>query len=92
MPEAVPTRMLHNAADANWVKQQRFKVLLIATCAMLEHLAAAEVFVPLARLDYIKIPKVKPRVQFVPFMKKNPTEKVPGVNCHRGVPAKWVNI
>jgi hypothetical protein len=93
MPEAVTTRMLHNANNACWVKQQRFKVLLIATCAMLEHLAKPKVFAKIARLVFIKIPKVKPNaVTFAPRLKKYPTKNVLGVNCHRGVLAKWANI
>ena len=40
-----------------------------------------------------KTVKVKRRaVKFVPRLEKNPTVKAPGVNCHRGVPAKWANI
>jgi len=56
-------------------------------------LAAAVVFAKIARLGSIKIPKVKRNaVPFVTGLEKYPTKKVPDVNYHRGVPAKWVNI
>jgi hypothetical protein len=46
-----------------------------------------------ARLDSIKIPKVKRNaVTLVPRLEKYPTMKARGVNCHRGVPAKQANI
>ena len=62
-------------------------------CVIMANLAAAKVFVRRARLDTIKIPKVKTNaVIFVPRQKKYPTKNEPGVNCHLGVLAKWANI
>jgi hypothetical protein len=59
------------------------KVNMAVTMALVRH----------ARLDFIKIPKGKRNaVKFVPRLEKYPTTKAPGVNCHRGVPAKWANI
>jgi hypothetical protein len=53
------TMIRPDANNVNWVKQQRLKVLLNATRAMLEHLAAAKAFVPLALLVFIKSTKAK---------------------------------
>ena len=84
--------ILHSANNVNWAKQP-LKVQLNVILAMLEHLAKPKVFAKIARLVFIKIPKVKPNaVTFAPRLKKYPTKNVPGVNCHRGVPAKWANI
>ena len=86
------TMMRHSVNNVNWVKQP-LKVPLNVILAMLEHLAKPKVFAKIARLVFIKIPKVKPNaVTFAPHLKKYPTKNVPGVNCHRGVPAKWANI
>ena len=59
MPEQETTTMRRNANNVNWVKQQRLKVLLNVIHAMLGHLAKPKVFVQHARMDSIKIPKVK---------------------------------
>ena len=64
-----------------------------AVSATLVRLAAGKVIAKHARLDFIKIPKVKrSAVTFVPRLEKYPTTNAPDVNYHRGVPAKWVNI
>ena len=92
MPEKEATMIRLNVNNVNWVKQ-RLKVLLNVILAMLEHLAKPKVFVQHAQLGFIKIPKVKKNaVALVPRPEKYPTMKARGVNCHRGVPAKWVNI
>ena len=84
--------MLPSANNVNWAKQL-LKVLLNAILAMLEHLAKPKVFVQTAQRVSTKTPKAKQNaVTFVPRLAKYPTTKAPGVNCHRGVPAKWVNI
>ena len=57
------------------------------------HLAKRKVFVQHVQLGSFKIPKVKKNaVAFVLRLEKYPTMKARGVNCHRGVPAKWANI
>ena len=59
------------------------KVNMAVTMALVQH----------ARLDFIKIPKVKRSADIrVSPLEKYPTTKAPVVNCHRGVPAKWANI
>ena len=64
-----------------------------AVVVALVHLVAGMAFAKHVRLDSIKIPKVKrSAVIFVPRLEKYPTKRVPGVNCHRGVPAKQENI
>ena len=61
--------------------------------AILVYLVVRKAFAKHARLDSIKIPKEKQSaVKTVTRQKKYPTLTVPGVNCHRGVPAKWANI
>ena len=46
-----------------------------------------------AQLVIFKIPKVnKNAVILATRLEKYPTAKAPGVNCHRGVLAKWANI
>jgi hypothetical protein len=79
--------------NVNWVKQQRLKVPLNARIVMLEHLAKRKVFVRNARRVSTKTPKAKQNaVKSVSPLEKYPTTNAPDVNCHRGVPAKWVNI
>jgi len=64
-----------------------------AVLVTLVHLKAVKVFAKIVRPGSIKIPKVKKSaVILAPHQKKYPTAKVPGANCHRGVPAKWANI
>ena len=59
------------------------KVNLAVTMALVQH----------AQLVIFKIPKVKRNAEIrVSTLEKYPTAKAPGVNCHRGVPAKWANI
>jgi hypothetical protein len=59
----------------------------------LVRLVAGMAFVRHARLGSIKIPKVnRNAMTFVPRLEKYPTMKARGVNCHRGVLAKWANI
>ena len=61
--------------------------------ATLVHLAAAKAFARNAQLDSIKIPKAKQSAaKPATRQKKYPTKTVPGVNCPRGVLAKWGNI
>ena len=84
--------ILPSANNVNWAKQP-LKVPPNVILAMLEHLAKPRVFVQHAQLVIFKIPKVKrSAVTLVPRLEKYPTTKAPGVNCHRGVPAKWANI
>ncbi len=91
-PPPLPNGPLH-VNNANWVKRQRLKGQLIVMLAMLGHLVKPTVFVPNARRVSTKTPKAKQNaVTSVPRLAKYPTKNVPGVNCHRGVPAKWVNI
>jgi len=54
MPEKETTMMRPNANNVNWVKQQRLKVQLNVTLAMLEHLAKPKVFVRNARMVFTK--------------------------------------
>ena len=64
-----------------------------AVVVTLVRLVAGMAFATVARLGSIKIPNVKQSAVFpVTWQKKYPTKRVPGVNCHRGVPAKWANI
>ena len=85
--------MQRNVNNVHWVKQQRLKGQLIVMLAMLEHLVKPTVFVQNARRVSTKTPKAKQSaVKPATRQKKYPTKTVPGVNCHRGVPAKWVNI
>ena len=59
------------------------EVNLAVTMALVQH----------AQLVIFKIPKVKRSAEIrVSPLEKYPTTKAPGVNCHRGVPAKWANI
>ena len=59
------------------------KVNMAVTMALVQH----------AQLVIFKIPKVKRNAEIrVSTLEKYPTAKAPGVNCHRGVPAKWANI
>ena len=59
------------------------KVNLAVTTALVQH----------AQLVIFKIPKVQRSAEVrVSPLEKYPTTKAPGVNCHRGVPAKWANI
>jgi len=93
MPEKETTMMRLNVNNVNWVKQQRLKVPLNAMIVMLEHLAKRKVFVRNARRVSTKTPKAKQNaVKRVSPLEKYPTTNAPDVNCHRGVPAKWVNI
>ena len=93
MPEQETTMMQRNVNNVNWVKRQRLKGQLIVMLAMLGHLVKPTVFVPIARRVSTKTTKVQQNaVTCVPRLAKYPTTKAPGVNCPRGVPAKWVNI
>ena len=85
------TKVKQNASNAHWEnctsmpKQHAVVVTLVRS-------AAGMAFVKHARLDSIKIPKEKPSAaKPATRQKKYPTLTVPGVNCHRGVPAKWGN-
>ena len=85
--------ILPSANNVNWAKQPLKVVQLNVIRAMLAHLAKRKVFVQHAQLVIFKIPKVKrSAVTLVPRQEKYPTIKARGVNCHRGVPAKWANI
>ena len=59
LPEQETTMMRPNVNNVNWVKQQRLKVPLIVTLAMLEDMAKPKVSVHHARLAFIKTTKVK---------------------------------
>ena len=64
-----------------------------AVIVTLVHLATSKAIAKIARLDSIKTPKAKQNaVKSVSPLEKYPTTNAPDVNCHRGVPAKWVNI
>ena len=64
-----------------------------AVVVTLVRLAKPKVFVQNARRVSTKTPKAKQSaVTPATRQKKHPTLTVPGVNCHRGVPAKWANI
>ena len=93
LPEVATTTMLRNAENVNWVKQQQLKGQPRVTRVTLVNLAKPKVFVPRALLGFTKTTKVNnSAVTLVPHLRKYPTTKAPVVNCHRGVPAKWVNI
>ena len=67
--------------------------VLRAVVVTLVRLAKPKVFVQNARRVSTKTPKAKQSaVTPATRQKKYPTLTVPGVNCHRGVPAKWANI
>ena len=86
------TKAKQNASNAHWVNRTSIPKQH-AVIVTLVRLAAVTVIVQLARLDSIKIPKEKKSAGIpVTCWKKYPTKKAPGVNCHRGVPAKWANI
>ena len=86
------TKVKKNASDATVANRSSMlkppvvivtKVNLAVTMALVQH----------AQLVIFKIPKVKRSAEIrVSPLEKYPTTKAPGVNCHRGVPAKWVNI
>ena len=84
--------MLHNANNANWVKQQQRKVQQLATIVTLVNLAVVVVFAWHAQRGFIKIPKGKRSAEKSVLPLENyPTKNGLGVNCHRGEPAKWAN-
>ena len=58
------------------------------------HLVVAVVIVRSAHLGLTKTAKEKQHaiLLLLAHPEKYPTTNVPGVNCHRGVPAKWANI
>ena len=81
-----------NVFNVNWEnrtsmpKQHALVVTLVG-------LATSKAIAKIARLDSIKILKQKNCAAILATrLEKYPTKKVPGVNCHRGVPATWVNI
>ena len=82
-----------NVNNVNWVKQHRLKVRPCAAAVIWASTAVHRASVPTAMYQI-------PMLIFVVLLdsvKPVPPEKwsmqnVPGVNCHRGVPAKWANI
>ena len=86
------TKVKKNVLNVRWGKCTAM-LKPSAVVVTLVGLAALMVFVQNARLVFIKIPKGKrSALTLVPRLEKNPTTKARGVNCHRGVPAKWANI
>jgi hypothetical protein len=93
LPETATTKMPPNANNVHWGKQQRLKVPRLVINVILVNLATQRAFAKIARLGFIKIPKERKHAAIpVTPSKKYPTTRVPGVNCHRGVLAKWANI
>jgi len=86
------TKAKQNAASAT-LENRTSMPKQHAVVVTLVHLVAGMAFVRHARLGSIKIPKVnKNAATFVPRPEKYPTIKARGVNCPRGVLAKWANI
>jgi hypothetical protein len=86
------TKAKQNAASAT-VEKRTSIPKQHAVVVTLVHLVAGMAFARHARLVFIKIPKVnRNAMTFVPRLEKYPTMKARGVNCHRGVLAKWANI
>ena len=78
-----------NATEANHSSMLKPPVVIVTQVNM----AVTMALVPHAQLVIFKIPKgEQSEVALVPRLEKYPTTKAPGVNCHRGVPAKWANI
>ena len=78
-----------NATLANHTLMPKQHAVVVTLVRLVAEMALAKI----ARLGSFKIPNVKQSAVFpVTWQNKYPTKKVPGVNCHRGVPAKWVNI
>ena len=85
------TKAKMNASNAHWENRMSMPKQHAVVVALVR-LAAAKESAKHARLDSIKIPKEKQSaVKTATRQKKYPTLTVPGVNCHRGVPAKWGN-
>ena len=76
--EKAMTLMLPNANNVHWVKQQRLKVPLIVTLAMLEDMAKPKVSVHHARLAFIKTTKVKMSASNAHWEKKH-QQVLPGL-------------
>ena len=86
------TRVKTNASNAHR-ENRTLTPKQHAVVVALVRLAATWESAKHARLDSIKIPKEKQSaVKPATRQKKYPTLTVPGVNCHRGAPAKWANI
>ena len=86
------TKAKQNAASATLEKRTSIP-RQHAVIVTLVHLATSKAIAKIARLDSIKTPKAKQNaVKGVSPLEKYPTTNAPDVNCHRGVPAKWVNI
>ena len=78
-----------NATGANRLSMLKPPAVIVTKVNM----AVTMALVLPAQLVIFKIPKVKrSAVTLVPRLAKYPTTNAPDVNCHRGVPAKWVNI
>ena len=81
-----------NASNAHW-ESRTLTPKQHAVVVALVRLAATKASAKNAQLDSIKIPKEKQSaVKPATRQKKYPTKTVPGVNCHRGVPAPRANI
>ena len=86
------TKVKTNASNAHW-ESRTLTPKQHAVVVALVRLAATKASAKSAQLDSIKIPKEKQSaVKPATRQQKYPTKTVPGVNCHRGVPAKWANI
>ena len=86
------TKVKMNASNAHW-ESRTSTPKQHAVVVALVRLAATKASAKIAQLDSIKIPKEKQSaVKAATRQQKYPTKTVPVVNCHRGVPAKWVNI
>ena len=86
------TKVKTNALGAQWEKRTSMPKPL-AVIATKDNLESARALVKHAPPGFIKIPKAKTHATPIVFRQtKYPTTKAPGVNCHRGVLAKWANI
>jgi hypothetical protein len=80
----------HNANNVKLVKQQHFKVQSLVKSVTRVNSAFVVVIVRYVHWGLTRTAKVKPRaiLLLLAHPEKYPTTNVPGVNCHRGVPAK----
>ena len=92
MQDITPIWTRPNVDNVLWGKPQRRLLRRLAKSVTWVDLVTAVVFVQHAHVVCTKIQKVKPFAEkCVSRLAKYPTTTAPGVNCHRGVPAKWGN-
>ena len=86
------TKVKKNVLDAtvaNCSSMLKLPVMIVTEV----NLAVTMALVQHAQLVIFKIPKVQRSAEIrASPLEKYPTTKAPGVNCHRGVSAKWANI